>query len=208
MKRENITSNVPTHFIPQATFPTIDPTAYIHPQAAVIGAVILGRRVFVAPMASLRADEGMHINVGDDSNVQDGVVLHGLETFAEGREIEAHIKIVNNCKYSIYIGRRVSLAHQCQIHGPAVVEDDTFVGMQALVFKAEIGRGCVIEPGARVMGVSIPAGRYVPAGMVVNSANQAETLPDITDTYPMHALNETVVKVNMQLAEGYLKSER
>jgi len=92
-----------------------------------------------------------------------------------------------------------------QIHGPAVVGDDTFVGMKSLVFKASVGKGCVVEPGCIVMGVSVPDGRYVPAGTVLNSQEKANGLPAITDDYPLKSLNKGVVHVNTSLAKAYLK---
>lgn len=71
--------------------------------------------------------------------VQAGVVVHGLETFEGGHELPDNEVQVGGRKFSVYVGDRVSLAHQSQVHGPAKVGDDTFVGMQALVFRAELG---------------------------------------------------------------------
>ncbi len=51
------------------------------PLAAVDGFVIIGEHIFVATGASIHGDEGQHIFIGNDSNVQDGVVAHGLEAF-------------------------------------------------------------------------------------------------------------------------------
>ncbi len=45
--------------------------------------------------------------------------------------------------------------HRVHIHGPAVVHDDTFVGMKFLIFRSSVGKGCVIEPGVILMGVSV-----------------------------------------------------
>ncbi len=105
-----------------------------------------------------------------------------------------------------YIGKNISLAHQSQVHGPASVGDGTFVGMQALIFKAQVGKNVVVEPGARLLNsVKVANGRYVPAGMVVTTQEQADKLPVITDTYSMKDLNKGVLHVNEQLAEGYLK---
>jgi carbonic anhydrase/acetyltransferase-like protein (isoleucine patch superfamily) len=106
----------------------------------------------------------------------------------------------------VYVGKRVSLAHQVQIHGPARVGDDSFVGMKALVFKAEVGRNCVVEPGCILMGVKVPDGRYVPAGTVLKKQDDADRLPEITADYPMKALNKGVVHVNTSLADGYNRS--
>lgn len=199
----NIHANVCASFNAEEKFPEIDSTAYIHPLAAVIGNVHLGKRVMVAPAASVRGDEGQPIWVGDDVNVQDCVVLHALETDINGELVhEAVVEVVGEL-YGVHVGDRVSLAHQCQVHGPASIGCDTFVGMQALVFRATVGRNCVIEPKALVMGVNISDGRYVPAGVLITTQATADNLPYISQEYPLRGLNKVVVHVNTQLASGY-----
>ena len=54
--------------------------------AVVNGSVTIGEMIFVARGASIYGDEGQPIFVGDYSNVQDGVVIHGLETFEDDHE--------------------------------------------------------------------------------------------------------------------------
>jgi carbonic anhydrase/acetyltransferase-like protein (isoleucine patch superfamily) len=203
-----IGKNVATDFSPRVSEPDIDPTAYVHPLASVIGNVRLGRNVMVSPTASVRGDEGQPLTIGDDANVQDGVVIHALETESDGKPVEKNLCEVEGRRYAVYIGNRVSLAHQAQIHGPAVVLDDTFVGMKSLVFKSAVGRNCVIEPGAILMGVRVAEGRYVPAGSVVRTQDAADALPAITDDYPMKEMNRGVVHVNKALAQGYLAASR
>lgn len=200
-----IGKSVVTDFSSKSSEPAIDGSSYVHPQAAVIGNVILGKNVMVSPFASVRGDEGQPLFVGDDSNVQDGVVIHALETEEHGKPVEKNLYEVEGKKYAVYVGRRVSLAHQVQVHGPAAVGDDTFVGMKSLIFKASVGKGCVIEPGCIVLGISVPDGRYVPAGTVLNSQEKADRLPAITDDYPFKGLNKGVVHVNTSLAKAYLK---
>ncbi|HHO76293.1 MAG TPA: carbonic anhydrase [Deltaproteobacteria bacterium] len=200
-----IHKNVITDFCQNEYMPQIDPSAYIHPLSTAIGHVFIGRRVLVSPFASIRGDEGQPINVGDESNVQDGVILHALETEHDGHPIEANLVEADGKKFSVYVGKRVSLAHQVQIHGPAYVGDDTFVGMKTLVFRAKVADNCVVEPGCIIMGVSIPTGRYVPAGTVLKSQKDADNLPEITDDYPLKDLNKGVVHVNTHLADGYNK---
>jgi carbonic anhydrase/acetyltransferase-like protein (isoleucine patch superfamily) len=60
--------------------------------------------VFVATAASVRGDEGQHIHIGNQSNVQDGVVVHGLETFEGDHELTENEVEVDGKKYSVYIG--------------------------------------------------------------------------------------------------------
>jgi carbonic anhydrase/acetyltransferase-like protein (isoleucine patch superfamily) len=160
--------------------------------------------VLVSPQASVRSNEGMPIYIGDNSNVQDGVVIHALETSdEEHKPVEKNLVEVGGKKYSVYIGNRLSLAHQAQVHGPASIGDDTFVGMQAFVFKSKVGNNVVLEPGVRIGGVTIPDGRYVPLGMIVSNQSVADNLPVITDDYVFKSLNSGVVHVNTNLAAGY-----
>jgi carbonic anhydrase len=186
--------------------PEVDASAFVHPLAAVIGHVVIGKNVFVAPFASVRGDEGRPIFLGDESNVQDGVVIHALETERNGEPVEAHRVDVAGKKFAVYIGRRVSLSHQTQVHGPASVGDETFVGMKSLVFRARIGSRCVVEPGCILMGVTIGDGRIVPAGTVLKDQKLADSLPGVTEDYPLKSLNEAVVRVNTDLAAGYKKT--
>ncbi|MBE9193087.1 carbonic anhydrase [Gloeocapsopsis crepidinum LEGE 06123] len=199
----HIHANVRASFNEYETIPEIHSTAYIHPLAAVIGNVHLGKRVMVAPAASVRGDEGQPIWVGDDVNVQDCVVLHALETHINGELVREAVVEVEGEYYGVYISDHVSLAHQCQVHGPASIGFDTFVGMQALVFRATVGNNCVIEPKALVMGVTISDGRYVPAGALITTQEAADNLPYISNEYPLKSLNNAVVHVNTQLARGY-----
>jgi len=204
-----IEKNVVTDFVSKVYDPVIDPSAYVHPLAAVIGHVFLGRNVMVAPGAAVRGDEGQPLHVGDDSNVQDGVVIHALETEHHGKPVETNLYEVNGKKYAVYIGNCVSLAHQVQIHGPAAVLDDTFVGMKVLVFRAFVGKNCVIEPGVILMGgVRIADGRYIPAGSVIRIQAEADKLPAITADYPLKDLNKGVVHVNTSLARSYLAAAK
>ena len=203
-----IGKNVKTDFNASVSEPVIDKSAYVHPLAAVIGNVILGKNIMVSPTASVRGDEGQPIYVGDDSNVQDGVVIHALETEVDGKPMEKNLYEVNGKKYAVYVGSSVSLAHQAQIHGPAVVMDNTFVGMKVLVFKSFVGRNCVIEPAAVLMGVKIADGRYVPVGSVIKTQAEADMLPAITSDYPLKDMNNGVLHVNKALAKGYLAAEK
>ena len=201
----NIMPNVVTPWNPKPISPVIDHTAFVHPMASVIGAVTIGANVMVSPMASVRGDEGMPIFIGKDSNIQDGVVIHGLETIDEqGKSVENNLVTGSDGKkYAVYVGERVSLAHQSQVHGPALIGNDTFIGMQAFVFKAHIGNNCVLEPKSAAIGVTIPDGRYISAGMVITKQNEADTLPAVFEGYTYQKTNAAVVDVNDNLAKGY-----
>ncbi|MFZ3157893.1 MAG: carbonic anhydrase [Smithella sp.] len=203
-----IEKNVKTDFSAKVSEPVIGAGTFVHPLAAVIGNVILGNNVMVAPTACVRGDEGQPLYVGNETNVQDGVVIHALETELDGKPVEKNLMEVDGKKYAVYVGNRVSLAHQVQIHGPAVVMDDTFVGMKVLVFKSFVGENCVIEPGVILMGVRVADGRYVPAGAVVKTQADADALPVITTEYPLKDMNKGVLHVNKALAKGYLAAAK
>lgn len=195
--------NVTTDFGLAMERPVISETAYVHPQASVVGFVTVGEHVYVGPQASIRADEGKSIAIGNESNVQDGVVLHALPTEEKGQRKVENVVVILGQEYAVYVGDRVSLSPQSQVFGPAAIGDDTWIGMQALVFRARVGNGCVLEPRAAAIGVSIPDGRYVPAGMVVTQQEQADKLPLIDPTYLYKNAGALAVRVHTQLADGY-----
>jgi serine acetyltransferase len=84
----NIHSNVKTDFNSNITYPRIDPSAFVHPFAVVIGDCYIGKKVLVAPTAVCRGDAGVPIYVGDFSNIQDGVILHAVDTTKNGTNID------------------------------------------------------------------------------------------------------------------------
>jgi carbonic anhydrase/acetyltransferase-like protein (isoleucine patch superfamily) len=201
----NIMPNAMTPWNSKPNSPVIDHTAFVHPMASVIGAVTIGANVMVSPMASVRGDEGMPIFIGKDSNIQDGVVIHGLETIDEqGKPVENNLVVGSDGKkYTVYVGERVSLAHQSQVHGPTLIGNDTFIDMQAFLFKAHVGNNCVLEPKSAAIGVTIPYGRYISAGMVITKQKDADNLPAIFEGYTYQKTNAAVVDVNDNLAKGY-----
>ena len=216
---ENVRPDVATDFCPASKMPRVDATAFVDARATVIGAVEIGAHVFIGPAAFVRGDEGQSIKIGDDSNVQDCAGVHGLETIAREngvwREVtgraftsdgrRAPDDAPQGDRYSVWIGRRVSIAHQALVHGPAWVGDDTFVGMQAQVFNARVGKGSFIGPRALVMGVDVADGRMVAPGAVVTDQKAADALPAVAGT-SFEKLNAGVVHVNTTLADEYRKA--
>lgn len=172
--------------------PLIHPTAFVHPNASLIGRVVIGPFVHVATEAALRADEGTPFYIGERTNIQDGVVLHALKK----KWVQ-----VGGKEWAIYIGDRCSLAHQALVHGPCFIGDDTFIGFKAVVHDSVVNRGCSIGIGAIVVGVEIPEGRHVPHGMLVDTQEKAQALPIALPQH--HHFNEDVVEVNHGLVEAY-----
>jgi carbonic anhydrase/acetyltransferase-like protein (isoleucine patch superfamily) len=131
---------------------------FIHPLAIVIGNVTLGARVSVWPTAVIRGDTDA-ITIGDDSNVQDGSVVHvdhGVPTT---------------------IGKRVAIGHRAIVHG-ATIEDDCLIAMGAVLLNGvHVGTGSIVGAGAVCReGMRIPPNSLVLGvpGRVVRETTDAE----------------------------------
>jgi carbonic anhydrase len=210
----NIRPNIQTDFNPNATYPKISKFAYVDPFALVIGDCKIGKLVLVAPFAVCRSDEGFPVHIGDYSNMQDGVILHALETTSHGKNLDdrrysAEGVLLNandtgfKNGFAIYIGDKVSLAHGVQVHGPAYIGNDTFVGMKSLIFNAKIGKRVAIGVSSTITdGVTIPDNKFVPPGTIVTTQAQADALPARIGS-PYEAINNAVLHVNQELAKGY-----
>ncbi len=114
----------PTPWSKNLAEPKIDDSAYVHSFSNLIGDVQVGSNVMIAPGTSIRADEGTPFYIGDGSNVQDGVVIHGLE---QGR-----VDGDDGKPYSVWIGKNSSITHMALIHGPAYVGNDCFIGFRLM----------------------------------------------------------------------------
>ena len=101
----------------------------------------------------------------------------------------------------MYVGKNVSIAHNALVHGPCYIGDDTFIGFKAVVHDSVVGGHCYVGIGAIVVGVEIPDGKFVPHGMIVDSADAVARLPDASAAH--HEFNEDVVDVNRGLAVAY-----
>jgi carbonic anhydrase/acetyltransferase-like protein (isoleucine patch superfamily) len=126
--------------------PRVDPTAFVHPDAVLIGDVRIGPESSVWPTAVLRGD-GAPIIVGARTSVQDGTVIHCTQTL------------------STVIGDRCVVGHNAHLEG-CTIHDDSLVGSGSVVLHraqvgpnalvgagALVGNGKVVPPFARALGV-------------------------------------------------------
>src|SRR5882757_1511891 len=105
--------------------PRIASSAYVAPNATVLGNVTLGENSSVWFGATLRGDNE-HIDIGASSNVQDGAVLH------------------TDPGFPLTIGKQVSVGHLAMLHG-CTVGEGSLIGIQSVVLNgAVIGKGCLI----------------------------------------------------------------
>jgi carbon dioxide concentrating mechanism protein CcmM len=187
------TAAPPTPWSRNLAEPKIHESTFVHPAANIIGDVRIGANVIIAPGTSIRADEGTPFFIGENTNIQDGVVIHGLE---QGRVIGD-----DQNQYSVWVGENVSITHMALVHGPAYVGDNSFIGFRSTVFNARVGAGCIVMMHALIQDVEIPPGKYVPSGAIITTQQQADRLPDaeVQDQQFAHH----VVGINQSLRTGY-----
>jgi len=116
---------------------------FIADNASVIGSVVLENNTSIWFNVVVRADNDL-IHIGENSNVQDGAVLH------------------TDPGFQLKIGKNVTVGHKAMLHG-CTVGDNTLIGINSVILNgAKIGRNCLI--GANSM---IPEGKEIPDGSLV-----------------------------------------
>ncbi|MCE9601607.1 MAG: transferase hexapeptide repeat family protein [Gemmatimonadetes bacterium] len=136
--------------------PVVHPTAFVHPQAAVTGNVVIGRDVYIGPGCAIRGDWG-GIVIEDGCNVQENCTVHMFPGVTVVLEPGAHI------------------GHGAIVHG-ARIGANALVGMNAVIMdNAVVGAGSVV--GALAF---VPAGMEVPERSVV-VGNPARIVKPVSD---------------------------
>ena len=159
--------------------PDIDSTAFVHPQATVIGNVTLGPQSSVWPQAVLRGDYGS-ITIGRGSNVQDGAVIHATDVL------------------STAVGQFVVIGHLAHLEG-CTIEDFALIGVGSVVLHR-----AVVETGA-----TVAAGAVITNNMRVPSKALAVGVPaTIKDDRSDPELIKFMAKVYIDNRERYLASLR
>jgi carbonic anhydrase/acetyltransferase-like protein (isoleucine patch superfamily) len=137
--------------------PDIHPSAFVHPDAVIIGDVSVGPEASIWPTAVLRGDSG-RIVVGAQTSVQDGTVVHCTE------------------QMDTVIGARCVIGHRVHLEG-CTIEDDSLVGSGSVVLH-----GAVIRSGALVAAQALVSpGSEVPSGATalgVPARIRADSVPD------------------------------
>lgn len=136
--------------------PQIAASAYVDPQAVVIGDAMIEEDASIWPCAVLRADYNA-IRIGARSSIQDGTVCH-----------------VDSGGYPLTLGANVTVGHRVILHG-CTVESDCLIGMGSILMNGcKIGSGSIIAAGTLITeGVEIPPGSVVMGapGKVRRAAN-------------------------------------
>ena len=131
--------------------PVVDPTAYVHPSAVLIGDVIVGPDCYVGPCASLRGDFGRLI-LERGSNLQDTCVMHGFpgtDTVVEENGHIGHGAVLHGCR----IGRNALVGMNAVVMDNAIIGEASIVAASAFVKASQEIPPCVLVAGvpARVV---------------------------------------------------------
>ncbi|MHB0964418.1 MAG: acyltransferase [Gemmatimonadaceae bacterium] len=136
--------------------PVVHESAFVHPNATVVGNVVIGRDVYVGPSAVIRGDWG-GIEIADGCNVQEGCVIHMFPGVVVRLEEAAHV------------------GHGAVVHG-AHIGRNVLVGVNAVVMdRAEIGDESII--GALCF---VPSEMQVPPRSLV-VGNPAKIVKSVSD---------------------------
>lgn len=141
--------------------PQIDPSAYVHPMATVIGDVRIGPESTIWPSAVLRGDYGTII-VGARTSIQDGTVIHATDELAT------------------VIGDDCVVGHLAHLEG-CTIENTSLVGSNSVVLhNAVVRTGALVGAGALVPnGMEVPTGAMalgVPAKLKLDSVDAAKSI--------------------------------
>jgi phenylacetic acid degradation protein len=128
--------------------PVVDPTAFVHPSAVLIGDVIVGAGCYIGPCASLRGDFG-RIEIRAGANLQDCCVAHGFpgsDTIVGENGHIGHCAVLHSC----IVERNALIGMNCVINDDAVIGESAIVAAMAFV-KARM----VVPP--RTLAAGLPA---------------------------------------------------
>ena len=167
----------------EGQLPTIDPLAWVDPDAVVIGDVTLGPGSSVWPCAVIRGDVH-HIRIGARTNVQDGAVLHVTHrspfnpdgnplTIGDDVTI-GHAAVVHACT----VGNRVLIGMNATVLDGAVVEDDVMIGAGAVV-----GPGKTLERGTLYVGNPARPARKLRDQEIERLTYQAGTYVELAERF-------------------------
>jgi carbonic anhydrase/acetyltransferase-like protein (isoleucine patch superfamily) len=161
---------MPLYAIGERT-PTIDPSAFVHPDAVLIGDVTVGPESSIWPTAVLRGDSG-RVVIGARTSIQDGSVLHCTS------EVDT------------IVGDRCVVGHRVHLEG-CTLEDDTLAGSGSVILHRAVVRswgfvaaGAVVAPGTEVPSGAMAMG--VPARIKPDAAPRA-TIEASVATYVANA---------------------
>ena len=148
--------------------PVIDPSAYVHPQATVIGHVTIGPDCYVGPGAVLRGDWG-RIVLERGCNVQENCVVHMFPGT------------------TVHLSEGAHVGHGAVVHG-ATLGKQCMIGMNAVIMDdVQVGEGCIVGALAFLKTKSEWPSRTIIAG------HPAKVIGDVSDAMLAHKVEGTAL---------------
>ncbi|MBP7821969.1 MAG: transferase hexapeptide repeat family protein [Saprospiraceae bacterium] len=136
--------------------PVVDPSSFVHPQAVVIGNVIIGKNVYIGPGAALRGDWG-GIIVSDGCNIQENCTIHMFPGV------------------NVLLNENAHIGHGAIIHG-ATIGRDCLVGMNSVIMDdVVLGDECIVGALTFIKGGTIIPNRSLVVG------NPAKIIKEVSD---------------------------
>ena len=175
---------------PVGDWPVIDSTSFVDPSAQIMGNVHIGPRVYIGPQTVIRADE-----VGEDGKVepvlieenafiQDGVIIH-----ARGGT-------------TVRIGTGANIAHGVIIHGPCQIGARCFVALRAAIYNSTLEDEVWVGIGAIIMRAQVPSHMMVPPGAMVKASSDVRQFR--LTNYKEQEYQSGVIDASARLRDGYL----
>ena len=178
--------------------PVVDPTAYVHPSAVLIGDVIVGPDCYVGPCACLRGDFGRLI-LERGSNLQDTCVMHGFPGTDTVIEEDGHIghgAVLHGCR----IGRNALVGMNAVIMDNAVIGESSIVAASAFVKAgAEMPPGMLIAgmPAKAIRPLSDEEIRWKSSGTATYQDLTRRSLATMEETVPLTAVEAGRKRIHM-----------
>ena len=161
--------------------PDVSQDAFVHPEAVLIGDVVIEKQCFIGPGAVIRADTGSVI-IREGTNVQDNVVIH-VDTGSEA-----------------IIEKNVVVGHSAILHD-VHIEPGCVIGMGAILLQGVVcGEGAFVGAGSLV-----PSHMHIPPGKLV-TGNPAKIIGDVTPDQVSYTREG--VRFYMELADRYKDAMR
>ncbi len=175
---------------PVGDWPEVDVTSFVDPSAQIMGKVRIGPRVYVGPQSVIRADEVdehgvVHpVVIDEDAYIQDGVIIHA------------------RAGSTVRIGTRANIAHGVIIHGPCTIGRECFVALRASLYNSDLDDHVWVGIGAIVMRAEVPSFTMIPAGANVGSGSDIHQYR--LTNQGEQSYKESVFEASARLRDGYI----
>lgn len=170
----------------EGVVPVVHPSAFVHPDASLIGDVHVGAHCYIGPFASLRGDLG-RVEVREGSNIQDCCVLHSFPGRSTVVDVDGHVghgAVLHGCR----IGPGVLVGINAVVMDEVVVGARAFIGAHSFVKSGTIvpdGWLVAGSPAREVRALTEVEMRWKAHGTVIYQQIAARSLASLRRTVPL-----------------------